>query len=550
VKKLLALYFLLHTTLAFAEITNGDFEQWTGNTPDSWSTIDSGIQVTPSTTLSNTGSTSAAITVNTGTQGSTDFRQTMAVTQGETYHFSVAVFHTDGGVKARMYANGYFGYTDPTLTNQWQTLSHTYTATSTTSIEVGLRFYDVSGFDGSELVYIDSFLPSTATDPGNGGGNGGGSGACANETVNLVLVTDNYASETSWSLTEAALGLVSSGSGYANNTQIDESFCLVDGSYSFTINDDYGDGICCSYGQGSYILSSSTEVFGSGGDFNTQATHAFTIGTPDGGNGGGNGGGNTDIPAYYSSVSGLTGYPLKTGLYQLIQGHTTQGYGAIWTFYANSERDTYYENDGSLLDIYSENPTTGDPYTYLTTNDQCGNYNSEADCYNREHSFPRSWFGGSIEPMNSDIHHIFATDGYVNSKRGSFPYGEVGTASYTSSNGSKLGSAASSISFTGTVFEPIDEFKGDVARAHFYMATRYENSIASWEGNSTNSNSALAGNNSTVFEAWYLTMLKRWHTDDPVSQKEIDRNEAAQTYQGNRNPFVDYPGFVELIWGP
>jgi endonuclease I len=46
-----------------------------------------------------------------------------------------------------------------------------------------------------------------------------------------------------------------------------------------------------------------------------------------------------------------------------------------------------------------------------------------------------------------------------------------------------------------------------------------------------------------------LTMLKIWHTQDPVSQKEIDRNEAAYSYQGNRNPFVDYPSFVTEIWG-
>jgi endonuclease I len=151
--------------------------------------------------------------------------------------------------------------------------------------------------------------------------------------------------------------------------------------------------------------------------------------------------------------------------------------------------------------------------------------------------------------MNSDIHHIFATDGYVNSKRSSYPYGEVGTASFVSSNGSKLGQAMSGLGYSGSVFEPIDEFKGDIARAHFYLATRYENIIAGWEGNSSNSDAALAGNTTTVFEPWYLTMLKQWHQQDPVSQKEIDRNEAAFQFQGNRNPFVDYPDFVKMIWG-
>uniref|UniRef100_UPI0038F7AB72 endonuclease n=1 Tax=Streptomyces scabiei TaxID=1930 RepID=UPI0038F7AB72 len=85
----------------------------------------------------------------------------------------------------------------------------------------------------------------------------------------------------------------------------------------------------------------------------------------------------------------------------------------------------------------------------VAVSDQCGTDNSEADCYNREHSFPKSWFGGTNEPMNSDVHHIFATDGYVNSKRSNYPFGEVGSASFTSSNGSKLGSAASSINYSG-----------------------------------------------------------------------------------------------------
>ena len=181
--------------------------------------------------------------------------------------------------------------------------------------------------------------------------------------------------------------------------------------------------------------------------------------------------------------------------------------------------------------------------------DQCGQYSKEGDCYNREHSFPKSWFGGKVEPMNSDGHHLYATDGYVNAKRSNWPFGEVGSATYTSSNGSKVGSAASSLGYSGTVFEPIDEFKGDLARAYFYMATRYENEIANWEGNSDNSNAVLNGTNTTVFEPWVLAMLKRWHANDPVDQKEIDRNNAVYNFQGNRNPYVDHPEFVNMVWG-
>ncbi len=100
-------------------------------------------------------------------------------------------------------------------------------------------------------------------------------------------------------------------------------------------------------------------------------------------------------------------------------------------------------------------------------------YSGEGSCYNREHAFPRSWFGGAVSPMNTDVHHVFATDGYVNGRRSSYPYGDVASATYTSSNGSKLGAGSSASGYTGTVFEPIDEFKGDFARAYLApMATQ------------------------------------------------------------------------------
>ena len=96
---------------------------------------------------------------------------------------------------------------------------------------------------------------------------------------------------------------------------------------------------------------------------------------------------------------------------------------------------------------------------------------------------------------------------------------------------------------------PIDEFKGDFARAYFYMATRYENVIANWETNSTYGDAVLNGTSDQVFESWFLTLLLSWHSQDPVSQKEIDRNNAAFNFQNNRNPFVDHPELVNNIWG-
>ncbi len=518
-----------------AQVENGNFENWSGSTPDNWTTIDSGISVSESTN-SYEGASAAAINVTTGSQSSTDFRQSVSVNAGQNYTFSTWVYHTEGGVRARLYVDGYQNYSAPTLTGQWQQISYNYTAGSSGTIEVGLRFYDVSGFDGAEVVYVDLFEPTST-----GGGTGG---SCSTNAGELSLTTDNYGGETSWEITNSSSQTVASGDAYASNTTYSEEVCLDDGDYTFTINDSYGDGICCSYGYGSYNLVVNGNSVASGDSFGASESTAFSLG----GSGGGTGGG-SDLSGYYASADGLTGYALKSELHNIIDNHSTQSYSALWSFYLSYGRDTYYENDGSILDIYSENPTGSDPFNFTAGSDQCGSYSGESDCYNREHAFPRSWFGGAVAPMNTDVHHIFPTDGYVNARRSSYPYGEVGSASYTSSNGSRLGSAASGLGYSGTVFEPIDEFKGDIARAYFYMATRYEDVISGWENQSSYGNDALNGTSTQVFESWFLNMLLSWHAQDPVSQIEVDRNDAAYSFQGNRNPFVDHPELVGEIWG-
>jgi endonuclease I len=535
----LLLYAVSH--YAVADVTNGSFETWLAGSPTGWSTIDSGISVNQNTRLFQEGSSSAAITVNTGTQGSTDFRQVVSVLEGQTYDYSVEVYHTEGGVKARLYIDGYQNYSNESLVNQWQQITHSYVASTTKDISIGLRFYDTSGFDGSEVVYVDYFQPTQAS--GGGGGN-----SCNKNEIAFSLTTDYYGYETSWTITNSSNIEVANGGSYASSTDYNENVCLDDGDYTFTINDSYGDGICCTYGNGSYDISIAGTSLISGGSFATSESKTFSLGNSGGGATGG-GGSETYTGTYYDNINSQSGYSLKTELHNLINDHSGQGYSALWTFYENHSLDVYFENDGTILDIYSENPTSSESNSFTKVSDQCGNYSGEGDCYNREHSFPKSWFGGKIEPMNSDVHHIYATDGYVNSKRSAFPFGEVATASFTSTNNSKLGSATTALGYNGTVFEPIDEFKGDLARAYFYMAARYENVISSWQNNSVYGDAILDGSSDQVFELWQLEMLKRWHTDDPVSQKEIDRNEAAFGHQGNRNPFVDHPEYVDNIWG-
>lgn len=243
---------------------------------------------------------------------------------------------------------------------------------------------------------------------------------------------------------------------------------------------------------------------------------------------------------YYSAATG-TGYTLKTQLYNIIKGHTDRGYAGLWTTYSTSDRDNQYENDNSIIDVYSENPAGTDPYKFTYSTSQCGTYSVEGDCYNREHMIPQSVFN-SAAPMVSDAHFIPPTDGKVNGVRSDYPHGKVATATWTSRNGSKLGSSGVS-GYSGTVFEPINEFKGDIARMYFYFATRYENTVANY------SYAMFNGTSNQVFTTAFRDMLLQWHTQDPVSAREIARNNAIYTRQGNRNPFIDNPNYVNMIWG-
>lgn len=249
---------------------------------------------------------------------------------------------------------------------------------------------------------------------------------------------------------------------------------------------------------------------------------------------------------YYDNAEGKTGAQLKTALYNIIKGHTDLGYGGLYSTYQSSD-NILINGQNRVYDMYSIRADgTANYYYSHTSSDQCGNYNSEGDCYNREHTVPQSWFNEST-PMKSDAHHVVPTDGKVNGIRNNFPHAEVGSASTTTTNGSKLGSCSTS-GYSGTVFEPIDEYKGDFARIYMYMATRYENVIANWSDNS-NANTVLAGNSFPAYKEWYVALLLKWHEQDPVSDKELERNEAIYDRQHNRNPFIDNPDYAEMIWG-
>ena len=240
---------------------------------------------------------------------------------------------------------------------------------------------------------------------------------------------------------------------------------------------------------------------------------------------------------YYNAANGLTGDQLKVALHNIIKGHTSISYSQIWNAFWSTDN----KGNGVVWDMYSDRPNGNPPYVYHLGQDQCGSYNSEGDCYNREHSWPSSWFNDQSTPR-TDLHHIFATDGYVNNRRGNLPFGEVRNATWTSQNGSKLGKCKTQ-GYSETVFEPIDEYKGDFARAIMYMSVRYYSEDSGWGSSGMT--------NKSVIQSWAIPMLLRWNELDPVSQKEIDRNNAIyEDYQHNRNPFVDHPEYANMIWDP
>lgn len=260
------------------------------------------------------------------------------------------------------------------------------------------------------------------------------------------------------------------------------------------------------------------------------------------------------LPAYYDKIDGKSGKALFDAVQTVTKvGYSSLGYDGLWDAYPYTD---VHEN-GYVWDMYSD-------CTWKSINsDHCGNYSNECDCYNREHSIPKSWYGGSTSGPGCDIFHLVPTDGKVNGIRSNYAFGEVSSADYNK-HGNKKGSAKSitivggntiagntgaTISCSGTVFEPRDEYKGDFARGYMGALLRWagEKAFTSGEGAKTFTTNFSTG--SFGLTKYGVALLMKWHRQDPVSKKEIDRNNGIQKTQGNRNPFIDYPYLAEYIWG-
>lgn len=238
---------------------------------------------------------------------------------------------------------------------------------------------------------------------------------------------------------------------------------------------------------------------------------------------------------YYQSANGKKGAALKTELGKIINPHKSLGYDGLYEAYKKTDTRA----DGYVRDWYS--CTT----KYRHGVDNKGNYSDEGDMYNREHTVPQSWFEnhGSKGIIKCDIVHVVPSDGKINGMRSNNPFGEVSSIKGQSNEGYCKWGPCKLQGYSNTVFEPNKEIKGDLARIYFYMATCYESLAPKW------GNSVFTGTEYNPFSTWTFEMMIRWAQEDPIDDVEIARNNAVYETQQNRNPFVDYPGLENYIWG-
>ena len=236
---------------------------------------------------------------------------------------------------------------------------------------------------------------------------------------------------------------------------------------------------------------------------------------------------------YYSSIDGVKGgKELKDALHNLIKEHKQIPYGSgvssTWgAFYVTDAVEE--EGRRRVIDMYSGNVRYFD------------GEGSSVDGMNIEHSVAKSWWGGGENDAYFDLHHLNPADAEANGRKNNYPLGEL--TSVTWQNGVAFVGKADIAGVSQNAYEPCDEYKGDFARIYMYIFTCYQN--LKWKYTWMN----YAGSTYPTLKPWAVEMLLRWHRQDPVSQMEIERNNAVYRLQGNRNPFVDYPQLADYVWG-
>lgn len=229
---------------------------------------------------------------------------------------------------------------------------------------------------------------------------------------------------------------------------------------------------------------------------------------------------------YYDALKGKKGGELKTAVHNIIKTAKVLSYGkgensTWWGFYSTDN------DNGYVIDRYSNNRV------------EFGPQGSVASGMNIEHSFPKSWWGGSKNQAYQDLFNLMPSDENANSSKSNYGMGVVTKASYDN-DCIKVGDGSEGFK----VWQPSTEWQGDFSRGYMYMATAYQN--LSWTGEGLNS---LEKGDYPTLKPWASKLYIKWCKEDPVSKTEIDRNEAVYKIQGNRNPFIDFPNLMEYIWG-
>lgn len=231
---------------------------------------------------------------------------------------------------------------------------------------------------------------------------------------------------------------------------------------------------------------------------------------------------------YYASLEGKKGADLKTAVHEIIKTATVLSYGSgaghTWDGFYTTDRT----DDGMVIDRYSNDER------YF------GSKGAAVSGMNIEHSFPKSWWGGSQNQAYKDLYNLMPCEQKINSSKSNYPMGEVTTVK-TDNGCTRIGTGYGGYQ----LWEPADKWKGDFARGYMYMATAYQD--LTWSG--TQALQILVQGDWPTLQEWAYTLYMKWARADEVDRQEVERNNAVSSIQGNRNPFVDFPNLMEYIWG-
>jgi hypothetical protein len=261
------------------------------------------------------------------------------------------------------------------------------------------------------------------------------------------------------------------------------------------------------------------------------------------------------IPAgYYDAINGKQDAALKTALSTIVRGGTRYDYG-VTTYHSTNNPPEWMAGDLKAYGTWQAFPFTDvkEDGTIWDMYSNCVRYYphklGDSGCsLNIEHCLPKSWWGGDVNDAYKDLYHLNPSDQRANGQKNNYPPGHV-TKGDKFDNGSFRMDAAKSSSYGFICYEPELQYRGDFARAYFYIATAYED--YTWKSSTTPFDAAKAMDNDSYleFKPWLIEVLLDWHREDPVSDKERCRADRISDIQHNRNPYIDYPELVEYIWG-